>query len=801
MAGMKVTVPPESTEGRVRVAAQLAAARRELAASAAAGRAGRAAQSRFSDRMDVLVRDVVGAAQTTATPSFAVAALGGYGRRTMCLHSDVDLLIVFEGPIGRTEERFVKDVLHPLWDLRLTVGQQVRTLDERAEAGLENPEFLLAMSDARLLAGDARVFERARRALGPEGQTGREELLEALLRLTDDRYDGFNGTIYQLEPDVKESPGGLRDVSAVGWLAGLAEVPQAADVDADHRLEAASEFLLRLRAIVHLECQRNVNRLTHELQELAADRLKYQGGAIGQRVEALMADYFRHARVVQRALLRARRAAGPAGSDTTRVTLTRDLELTAEGVAFADERRAAAAPSTWLDLFEAALDHGAPVADSALALIERHAPFVDTRSCIPTPEHRRRLLAWLRPRRGLYARLSEMHDCGLLDTPVPGVQGDLVSRDARLLPQVHGRRAHAADHHGIEALLTADGSPRGRFGALLSELPAPELLVLALLFHDVGKWKEDDHAAESVRMAEIAFDRFDLGPEARQTVTFLIAEHLAMSQVAFRRDSEDPGVVRRFAALVGTEERLKMLCLMTLVDVEAVAPGTLTPWREELLWRLYVDTYNQLTLEYGDHLIAEGQGAMARCSGTAGRHRRGRAQALPRRIPAAVPGALRRSHVYQHARLARDIRPDEVHLFLERKEQVWELAVVTLDKPFLFSNICGVLSYFGMDILRGTAMTSPTGLVLDIFQFADRESFLALNEDAPRRLERVLQDVVGGCEDVTRLLRRKEAGLRSGRAPAGVSPWCTSPTSTRSATRSSRSSRRTRRGSCTASAA
>ena len=138
---------------------------------------------------------------------------------------------------------------------------------------------------------------------------------------------------------------------------------------------------------------------------------------------------------------------------------------------------------------------------------------------------------------------------------------------------------------------------------MLWDLAAPELLVLALLLHDVGKWRDDDHHLESVRMARDMFQRLGLAPEQRDAVEFLIANHLAMSQVAFRRDTEDPDIVRQFAGLVGVEERLRMLCLMTLADVEAVSLETLTPWRAELLWRLFVDTYNQLTHGYGDEPI------------------------------------------------------------------------------------------------------------------------------------------------------------------------------------------------------
>ena len=296
--------------------------------------------------------------------------------------------------------------------------------------------------------------------------------------------------------------------------------------------------------------------------------------------------------------------------------------------------------------------------------------------------------------------------------------------------------------------------------------------MLALLFHDVGKWLNDEnHAEESVRVVQTVLDRLEIAGEARQTVEFLIRKHLAMSRVAFRRDTEDPDVVRNFAALVGTEEHLKMLCLMTFADVGAVSPDTLTPWKEELLWRLYVDAYNQLTMGYGDEVIDRDQAVLAALQasrpGDISEAEMARfLEGLPRRYLLLFDP----DSVYRHVRLSRDMRPDDVHPFLEKKADVWELTVVTLDRPYLFSNICGVLSYFGMDILRGHAMTSLGGMVVDVFQFTDREGFLQFNAEAELQFNKVLSDVVAGRIDVPRLLRGKERSVLYRRGPQRVAP-------------------------------
>ena len=744
----------------------LAIARQQFEAEIERGLGGRAAHARFSDRFDAIIRRMAAAAPAPRS-SLAIAALGGYGRRTLCLYSDVDLLIVFDGRIGREEERFVKAILHPLWDLKLTVGHQVRSLDELARVGDDNPELLLALVDARLLTGDAAVFDRACGRAGHPHADHRQQVLDGLIRLTDERHATFNDTIYQLEPDVKSSPGGLRDLAAARVLTTLAGSP-VTTIDA-RELSRAEDFLLRVRSVLHAAAGRNVNVLSHAMQELAADRLAPGRGITG-RVEALMGEYFGRARDIARALARARRLAAPAAPEPAPHDIGPNLQATLQAVGFADLARAAGEPESWLGAFEAALARGLRVDDETLSMLERQVDAVGLSDLLPAPADRRRLLQLLTPARGLYARLSDLHDAGLLDKLLPGFG----AIDGRVIRDFYHK--YTVDEHtlltvrGIERLL--DPAPaRERFGALLGELRAPAHLVLALLFHDVGKWTDGEHAAESVRMARVMFDELGVEADARQDVEFLISRHLEMSRVAFRRDSEDPDVVRQFAALVGTEERLKMLCLLTLVDIEAVGAGTLTPWKEELLWRLYVDTYNHLTLAYGDEVIDRTE---ARATAlVAGRpHDLDEAELVrflegfPRRYLALFD----HEHIYQHARLSRGIHPDEVHLFLEPRGEMWELAVVTLDKPFLFANLCGALSYFGMDIVRGSAMTSPAGLVLDVFQFADRDGFFRLNPGAVPEFERLLEDVVAGRQNAAALVARKESSPLHRPGPRRVAP-------------------------------
>jgi [protein-PII] uridylyltransferase len=431
-----------------------------------------------------------------------------------------------------------------------------------------------------------------------------------------------------------------------------------------------------------------------------------------------------------------------------------NLVLADGAVTVVDAAKAAANPVFWLDAFEAALARNVPLSDSTLAIFQKQAARFPPDSLLPTEFARRRLLELLRPRPGLSTRLGELHRASLLGAIFP---------EAALSGHRAGTVDRAADMpalatiRSLERLLSEASLTGERFGSMLRELGAPELLVVALLLHDAGRSKDDakDDAEEAVRTAQTAFDRLQLGPDARRMVEFLIRHQLQMSLMAFRQDTGDPGVIGGFAALFSTEEQLKMLSLITVADLGAMGPDTLTPWKAELLWRFFVDTYNHMTMTYGDEVIDSHEAALTALKAHRP-HDLSEAQitnfleGLPRRYLTLFA----QESIYEHVRLSRDMRPDDVHFFLNKKSDVWELTVVTLDKPYLFSNICGVLAYSALDILRGYALTSRSALVLDVFQFTDRKGCLVRPQ-----LDPLLSDVVAGRTDITSLLLEKARSI------------------------------------------
>ena len=472
-----------------------------------------------------------------------------------------------------------------------------------------------------------------------------------------------------------------------------------------------------------------------------------------------MSAYFHHARIIARSLaVSVKSLTSTPQTDPT--PLSDDLLRWGDEISFTDGTRASLRPRTWLGAFEAALDQNSAVSDQVLTCIERHGERYSPEQFFPSSNERDQLLRVLRPRPGLYARLSEMHASGLLGRMFPEFQKVycLVIRDFY--------HKYTVDEHtlrtisNLESLCTPTTRSRKRFGGLLDEIDRPELLVVALLFHDVGKWTNKNHSEEGVRMALGALRRIKLPETDIATVEFLIRYHLQMSVTAFRRDTDDPEVVHRFAQVVGTEARLKLLCLLTLVDVEAVGPDVMTPWKEELLWRLYVDTYNHLTLGYGDEVIDANTASLgALLEERPDDIERPALERFLDGLPQRYLRSIDPARVFEHARLARDLGSADVRCSLEQTDGVWELTVMSVDQPKLYSKICGVLSFYGMDILRGEAMSNAHGVAVDVFQFTDQDGFFRLNASGQEDFRHRLQDVVAGREDIDRTLRPKEQGL------------------------------------------
>jgi [protein-PII] uridylyltransferase len=425
-------------------------------------------------------------------------------------------------------------------------------------------------------------------------------------------------------------------------------------------------------------------------------------------------------------------------------------------VVFPDAERAAGDPTAWLALFEEAIERNTPIAAASEELIRAQTAQFTGEAMLWGPINRNRFLALLRPRPGLSLGLAQMRATGIL--------GVLMPEFYRAGTETHSLAAIA----NLERIVGQSDLSGTRFGTMLRELDAPELIVLALLLHHPPDTKE--HVpTKALALAQPVLDRLHVEGETRRVVEFLIEDQLLMSQSALRQNGGDPAATTALAAAVtraaqlnstSTEDHLKMLCLLTVSDIGTSGREPLSSWKAELVWRLFVDTYNQLTLAYGDEVIDRGAAARTALQ-------RDRPDDISEaELVAFLEGMPQRyltlfdaDTVYQHVRFRRSVGPDDVHAVLLKEDEAWQLTVVTLDKPNLFSSICGTLAVLRADILRGQALTSRSGLVLDVFEFvADAKPF---DEAAFTQL---LSDVLAGRVDVAARIAQAHPDHRGGPA-------------------------------------
>jgi [protein-PII] uridylyltransferase len=661
-------------------------------------------------------------------------AVGGYGRRHLFPFSDVDLLLLVESArVAEDASGPISAFLQTLWDSGLRLSHSVRTPEECAGIHDENIELNVSLLDQRFLAGDRTLYARFADRLPRFLHAQRDPLMRNLARLTRERHQKYQNTYYHLEPNIKDTPGGLRDYQLVRWLARIR------DVEAPP-LEPAFLFLARLRCFLHSRSGRDNNVLTFDAQEQAAEYFEAPGAAQWMR------DYFLHARELYRAAVRELEWSEAQNSSLftqfkdwrTRLS-NADFSVARERVHLRGPHALEADPELALRLFQFVARHGIRPSPETEQRIAAGLPQLDQWFSAPRP-------VWPALREILslpYAAeaLRGMHDTGVLRAIFP----EMAHIECLVIRDFYHR--YTVDEHTLVTLQVLAGL-RGsrdpaakRYTDLLSEMEDSALLLCALLFHDVGKGSADGaHAEASVRAAGPALERIGMPRNDRDMVGFLIGRHLEMSTVMNSRDLQDPATARVMAGRVETVERLKALTLMTYADISAVNPSAMTPWRAEVLWQLYLLTYNELTRELAAERIA------------------GAAVEAPekRAFIAGLPVRYARTHsaeeIDAHVRLDALFHERGVAVALEKAEAAWRLTLVTGDRPFLFASVAGTLSSFGMNILKAEAFSNNQGTVVDTFTFADPMRALELNPTEIDRLRVTVERVVLGRLDVRQLL-------------------------------------------------
>jgi [protein-PII] uridylyltransferase len=729
----------------------------------------------------------------------AIAAVGGYGRGVLFPYSDVDLLVCATKPEAVKDA--VRRVSQTLWDSGLQVALATRSPKDCERFDATNPEFGLALLDLRYVAGDGEVVESLERKLAANrrGRDGRRILAE-LGSLTRERYAKYGGTLFHLEPNIKDCPGGLRDTNVCGWVRKLAGEPRGSD---EQEFQEAIAFLTSARCFLHWRHERDDNVLDWLAQDAAAERgigLSPQRASspgtpaarAGGKLDAAywMRVYFRHARLIERRLPAAMEPAGQGvvssrPMDGAKITPEAGIrledgriELDAPGSTGAKAWDVAQDPDVVLRAFAAVARTGIRLGTASEDRIEAMIPVLSARLEEGAALWSRLAEILTGPRAGV--ALRSMHAVGVLELILPEFHGidALVIRDAYHRYTVDEHTFVLIDTlHGLEE----DPGPgatewRLRLGKMIRELENPALLYLAALMHDTGKARAgDDHATESSRLAEGVLTRLEMDPYDQAMVLQLIETHLDMS-AALRRDIFDTETVRSFASKVQTHESLWMLTLFTYADIRAVHPDALTPWKAENLWRLSMSTANQLDRNVDQERVPKGgrgdsgRGGYAGRGGDAGRIERLLARGQPAEREALVhfvegfPERYVRTRpskvIYGQFKMADRLKSESALLEFEYAPETSAITLVSRDRPGLFAAITAALAAWGMNVVTAEAFANAEGVVVDSFRFQDSFRTLELNESERERFVASVREVVEGRVSAEEMLSRRRRGRR-----------------------------------------
>jgi [protein-PII] uridylyltransferase len=669
----------------------------------------------------------------------AMLAVGGFGRREQFPYSDVDILILVarESQITPLTEP-VAEFVRLMWDAGLRLSHTVRTVAECAEIHEGNVELNISLLDRRLLCGSPDSAAKLEGKLPAFLQRQSRALSRYLCQLARARHRKYQGTFYHLEPDVKETPGGLRDVHLIAWLTRL----RAASLELDGRLAAPPRFIESLRCFLHYQAHRDRNVLSFEAQEALVE----EAFLPVQETAAFMREYFRNARAIYNEARRAldlveRSESSLLGQfrDWRSRLSNADFTVSNERVFLRTPARLESDPALVFRLFEFVARHGIPLAAETERRLEANREAL-AESCSRRPwwPELRAILA--QPRAAM--ALRAMHDTGLIQALFPEWSNIV----CLVVPDYYHR--YTVDEHtmvAIEALgeLAATEEPsRRRFAEILSEIEDPALLRFALLFHDSGKGSNSgNHALRSVELARRAIERIAMPADEQSAVLFLIEHHLDLSAVMSARDLDDPATARMLAERIGTIERLKLLAVLTYSDISAVNPGAMTPWRLEQLWNAYRVTHQELVRELETDRIHDVPANLLH----------------PATFIKGFPVRYLRTHspaeIEGHIALWELSRPSGVAVRLDRLAGVNRATIVARDMPALFAALAGAISSFGMDILKAEAFSNEKGQILDTFVFADPKRTLDLNAQEGERFEETLEQVALGKLDVEKLLR------------------------------------------------
>lgn len=686
-------------------------------------------------------------------PGLGLTAIGGYGRREQLPGSDIDLLLAHDGSTQAQVAAFAERLLYPLWDAGFEVGHAVRTASEACEAAAERVDVATAMLDLRTIAGDAEVAGRLGAAVRDSVLLDPEAFAVALRAGAHDRHQRFGSAAHLLEPEVKEGAGGLRDVATVGWLTQVIgrDVLRPAE---RHVLDAAHEFLTRVRSALHLQTGRRIDRLVAEQQPAIARAMGFSDEPRLPAVDGLMRTLFEHARQVAYLTQAAfDRATGDPVADRP--------------VGDAPAHRSSAA--SLLDMLAGAAEEGrAPTpAESAVAA---SADLPDP--VVWDPDTLAAFLRILRCGDAGVTALESLDRLGLLTRLLPEWA------DVRCRPQRDPYHRFTVDVHLLDALarvgrmLAGDLPEEDPVAAeARTQIADPDAVLLGALLHDIGKNGEGGHVEVGERVARSALERMGVRGPTRDLALFMVGHHLLLPDTATRRDLTDDELIMDVAATIGTPEQLAALYLLVVADAGATGPAAWTPWRRSLVRELVAKV--QRSFERGDmgREVAERlTDGIDRLRGLLLAEPSREVERFVLRMPRSYFLSVDPAQAARHFSLiapgvgANEVRSTAVS---STRPGAYELLVVAVDRPGLLSWIAGSLSLAGLSILTAQAYTTDDAVAVDLFE-VEGAFEPEIREERWREFRTVLRKVLEGRISLEHRVEEKRRHYPPPRRPSPV---------------------------------
>ncbi len=708
----------------------------------------------------------------------AVIATGGYGRCELNIRSDVDLTILHSKRMTPGVEELTEKILYVLWDTGLDVGFSIRTVDECISLAREDHKTMTALLDRRFLGGEASIFESLNRKIQQTLLTNRrtKAFIERKLEETEQRHSRYGGSVYILEPNVKEGEGGLRDYHAAMWVVkagtGVSD-PMSTGLLSEEEREALMEsidLLLWIRNELHFETGRKTDQLTFDHQERIAGLLGFRDTKESLAVESFMQHYYRHATRIKRLsslvisrFLDGRKRTGFLSKVRTKKA-GEGVEIRDGMLRVVDAELFHKDPASMIRIFQYCSETGTEPDQPTKDLVLKSLHLVDDRfrrskACSEA------FMSILRSG-NVFNTLNVMHELGLLERYIPEF-GDISYRVQHDLYHVY-----TVDTHTLFAIRELERLRREYkfefplLADIFEEVKRPELLMLGVLFHDIGKSLGRGHAEKGAALVSKICGRLNLDDDERELVVFLVKNHLILADTAQYRDLHDERLIVEFARKVGDPERLNLLYLLTFADVRAVGPEVWNQWKAALFQELYFKAMT--VIERGIFEVEEAQPKLkrvrVRVEEILSEEKVSKEDVdaffglLPQRYFLSTPP----ERIAEHIKVLSELDGRD-YLFRTRQDEkrgYTEFILCTHDVYGLFAMLTGVMAANSVDILGAQINTLRNGIALDVLQVTDPYGGGLITD--PWKLKKIEIDlgaVLSGKVKVEELVARRRPSI------------------------------------------